>query len=375
MNELIFKIPEFTFDHPIADLIIDLEKLREPQIRHTTTNKNTFMILKKIFHVLESVGSARIEGNNTTIADYILDSDNPAKQKQEDWQEISNIEAILDEIDDFGDELAINHNFIKNLHYRLVNGLSREGSRQPGSYRSIDVKISGSTHTPPSHLNVFSLMDNLINFINEAHPKKYDLLKIAIIHHAFVWIHPFDNGNGRVVRLLTYATLLKCGYQIDSMGRILNPTAVFCSNRDAYYRNLELADNLNTNSILQWSQYVLSGIKIEFEKLQQLAQNEFLLTNILLPATDQLLARGIVTTDELIVLKTGVVNENFKKNDVTLKKSTAQISRILASLKDKNLIQSNSEIGRIYNVNFFNKYFISVIAAKLQEQHFLPTSL
>jgi Fic family protein len=36
---------------------------------------------------------------------------------------------------------------------------------------------------------------------------KYDLMKVALARHRFAWLHPFSNGNGRVVRLLTYAML------------------------------------------------------------------------------------------------------------------------------------------------------------------------
>ena len=47
-------------------------------------------------------------------------------------------------------------------------------------------------------------MEELVAFINRRDPPKYDLMKVAIAHHRFGWIHPFSNGNGRVVRLLTY---------------------------------------------------------------------------------------------------------------------------------------------------------------------------
>lgn len=70
-------------------------------------------------------------------------------------------------------------------------------------------------------------MLELLDFVNKEDSPKYDLLKIAIAHHRFVWIHPFENGNGRVVRLFTYALLLK--FIFKSRDRIVNPTAVFCS--------------------------------------------------------------------------------------------------------------------------------------------------
>ena len=48
---------------------------------------------------------------------------------------------------------------------------------------------------------------------------KYDLLKVAIAHHRFVWVHPFSNGNGRTVRLFTYAMLVKLGFNVNGISR------------------------------------------------------------------------------------------------------------------------------------------------------------
>ena len=55
---------------PIADAIIALELLRYKKLSGTTPEL-IFRQLKHIFHMLESIGSAHIEGNNTTVADYV----------------------------------------------------------------------------------------------------------------------------------------------------------------------------------------------------------------------------------------------------------------------------------------------------------------
>ena len=88
-------------------------------------------------------------------------------------------------------------------------------------------------------------------FINENHPPKYDLIKVALAHHRFGWIHPFGNGNGRVVRLLTYALLIKYGFNVKTGGRVLNPTAAFCNDRDQYYDMLARADTGSNLPILR----------------------------------------------------------------------------------------------------------------------------
>ena len=58
------------FDSPLLDVLTDLEHLRRLEIRGSTPPP-VFMQLKEVFHLLESLASARIEGNHTTLADYV----------------------------------------------------------------------------------------------------------------------------------------------------------------------------------------------------------------------------------------------------------------------------------------------------------------
>ncbi len=58
------------FDSPLVDVLTELEYLRRLQLGGTTPPQ-VFFQLKTIFHMLESLGSARIEGNHTTLADYV----------------------------------------------------------------------------------------------------------------------------------------------------------------------------------------------------------------------------------------------------------------------------------------------------------------
>src|SRR5690606_33768951 len=128
---------------------------------------------------------------------------------------------------------------IRELHAMAVEGLTREGDRTPGAYRTGSVAIAKSAHLPPDALHVPAYMEELIAFINRGDPPKYDLMKVALAHHRFAWVHPFSNGNGRVVRLLTYALLIKYGFRVSGdVGRLLNPAAVFCADRDRYYSML-----------------------------------------------------------------------------------------------------------------------------------------
>ena len=185
-----------------------------------------------MFHLLESIGSARIEGNHTTIAEYVEAKISATDKPVESIEEIENIEKALAFIErEISSGTPVSHQFVKELHHITVHGLNREGDKAPGNYRQHAVVISGSPHKPPEHIFVHPLMEELLCFINRTDEPQYDLMKIALSHHRFAWIHPFGNGNGRVVRLLTYALLIKYGFKVSSGGRVLNPTAVFCNDR------------------------------------------------------------------------------------------------------------------------------------------------
>lgn len=111
------------------------------------------------------------------------------------------------------------------------------------------------------------LMHELVEFINRDDKSQYDLIKVALVHHRFGWIHPFGNGNGRTVRLLTYALLLKYGFNVGDYGRLINPTAIFCCDRDKYYEMLTKADSGTEKGIYEWCLYVLKGLLHERKKL------------------------------------------------------------------------------------------------------------
>lgn len=64
------QLVEPVFDSPLTDLIIELNHLKKKRLGGTTPPR-VFFDLKSIFHMMESIGSARIEGNNTSLLEYI----------------------------------------------------------------------------------------------------------------------------------------------------------------------------------------------------------------------------------------------------------------------------------------------------------------
>ena len=335
-----------------------------------------FFQLKHIFHLLESLGSARIEGNRTSVAELLetklMTNQNNKIEDDESIQEIKNMEKAMDFIDDHVQDYPINRMFVSELHKKVVDGLSplREGVKNPGKYRTGNVMIKNAEHCPPENCLVETYMNELFDFINKDDTEKYDLLKTALVHHRFAWIHPYANGNGRTVRLLTYAMLVKQGFNINE-GRIINPTAIFCCDRNAYYKYLTLADRGDRESTLQWCGYVLSGLKREIEKIDQLLDYEFLKNTILRPAISHAFERKFITNNEFKILKVAVAQQVFQAKDIRKimpDKLPAEISRMIRRLKEKNMLISTKTEKRKYYPSFTNSYLLRSVISALGER-------
>lgn len=375
------KIVEPDYGSQLTDLVIELDYLRKKPL-YGTTNPSIFFQLKRIFHMLESLGSARIEGNRTTIAEFIETKISNPKSSDEKIIEIQNGEKALSYIDEYIDKQKgeLNRFFLSNLHKKVVDQLSYpptgEGSNNPGEYRKKQVHITGSNLLPPDYIQVPDYMEELLAFINRSDAPKYDLLKTAIAHHRFAWIHPFDNGNGRTVRLFTYAMLVKQGFNIH-IGRIINPTAIFCTNRNKYYDSLARADAGTDKGMLNWCEYVLSGLKTEIKKVDQLLDYNYLSTHILIPGIVFALDRRLITDNEAKILKIAVKKQIFQASDIRAifpDKIPAEISRMIRYLKDKKMIHSEPK-KRKYVLCFDNNYLLRGIIEALDKNGFLPLPL
>lgn len=368
-----------SFDSPLVDVLTELEHLRRLQLQGTTPAQ-VFFQLKYIFHMLESLGSARIEGNHTTLADYVESKLEGTRQAPSDQlREMENIEAAMAYIEDSiqpGDMLT--EHFIRELHVITVKELEREGDATPGAYRQKQVKIAQSEHLPPEFIQVPHYMQELVAFINENHPPKYDLIKVALAHHRFGWIHPFGNGNGRVVRLLTYTLLIKYGFNVKTSGRVLNPTAVFCNDRDQYYAMLARADSGTQEGLEAWCVYVLQGILIELRKVDRLADFGYLSDKILAPALSYAKERGLITTLEESVLQITAKRGIAKAADLAdamPDMSPAQRTYQIRKLVERKMLQPIKEGARQYTIGFSNNYLMRGVVHALSNEGFIPSAL
>lgn len=108
----------------------------------------------------------------------------------------------------------------------------------PGQFR--DGEVSVGRHVPPHH----EQLDAFLKRFDDAYSAGnlsglYQVIAIAASHHRFAWIHPFYDGNGRVIRLMSYAALKKIevGSELWSVARGL------ARNKEEYKALLQAADS------------------------------------------------------------------------------------------------------------------------------------
>ncbi len=360
------------------DVNTELEHLRRLKMGGTTPYP-VFLQLKSVFHLLESLASARIEGNHTTLADYIESKVAAPAAPTDALQEMDNIERAMREIEtNVQPGEPISEAFIRGLHDIAVSGLVREGDATPGSYRAGQVRINAAEHLPPDAISVPGYMADLVHFVNREDRPKYDLMKVALAHHRFAWIHPFGNGNGRVVRLLTYALLIKYGFRVNSVERLLNPAAVFCADRDRYYSMLAQADRGSAPDLESWCVYVLTGILHELSKVGQLADYDQLQARVLLPAVTHAREFGEITEQETRILAATIRAKIVKAGDLESAlpgTNTAQRTYLIRKLVASGMLAPISEGARQYTIGFSSNPLLRGIVRALTEQGFVPPAL
>lgn len=207
----------------------------------------------------EATQSSKIEGTQTNMEEAFLDKEDISSDKRDDWEEVQNYIAAMNEAVNMLHTLPFSSRLIKQAHKILLQDVRGE-NKEPGYYRTSQNWIGGATlndavFVPPIHVTVNDLMSDLEKFANDNLNALPDLLKIALIHYQFETIHPFLDGNGRVGRLLITLYLVSKGILKKP---ILYLSDFFERNKELYYNNLMRART--NNDISQWYKFFLAGV-------------------------------------------------------------------------------------------------------------------
>lgn len=373
------ELPEIQFDSELVRVSFELERLRG-QIGQGTTPVSIFVELHALFQLLTSIASARIEGNRTTINDAVrgLQSSRPHGDGSPDqFREISNIQEAMAFLDELDETIPLTLVLIRSLHESTVRGLEREGDPNPGEYRRVNIGITHSDHTPPSHVLLMPEMDDFLDFSNREVPAHQQLVHAAIAHHRFLWLHPFQNGNGRVSRLISYFMLRRHGFVSPVGLRTVNPTAVFGSDRLGYYDALAGADDLSDAGVREWCTFFVSGMKVDLQRLERLQHFDFVTDELIGPSLDRMKSVGDLTQPEASVMKRAVALGEIKAGDVAdvLPGSPSQRSVSLRRLIDRRLLIPTREGSRYYRPSFGPNDLTVHIVRRLDSIGMLPSIL
>lgn len=211
-------------------------------------------------HVLkEATQSSKIEGTRTNMEEALLDKEDVALDKRDDWEEVQNYVAAMNMAISRIQALPFSSRLIRETHAILLQGVRGE-RKQPGEFRVSQNWIGGASlddavFVPPVHTSISELMNDIEKFVHNNPHYFPELLKIALIHYQFETIHPFLDGNGRVGRLMITLYLVSKGILKQP---VLYLSDFFERNRTHYYDNLMRVRE--KNDLLHWFKFFLVGI-------------------------------------------------------------------------------------------------------------------
>jgi cell filamentation protein, protein adenylyltransferase len=187
--------------------------------------------------------SSRIEGTIATANEVYQQQAGEVFEpgKTADIQEIMNYRHTLRQADEVIKGRKFSLHLIRQMHEILMTGV-RGANKNPGKFRDTqnwigkkNSTIDEATYVPPPPLALNGLLETFINFVNAEHDDLDPTVQTALVHAQFELIHPFDDGNGRIGRLLIPLLLTK---RRSLVSPSLYISGYLESNRDTYYECL-----------------------------------------------------------------------------------------------------------------------------------------
>lgn len=229
---------------------------------------------------IESIGSStRIEGSKLSDREVERLLSNLAIQSFDtrDEQEVAGYAELMDLVFSSWQDIPFNENFIKQLHQILLRH-SNKDLRHRGQFKTnsnsvaafnengVQLGIVFETATP---FDTPRLMAELVSWVNGEREKGllHSLLIIAIFVVVFLEIHPFQDGNGRLSRVLTTLLLIKAGYAYVPYSSL---ESVIEQNKEAYYLALRQTQGTIRTDAPNWQPWLLFFLRSLAEQVRRL---------------------------------------------------------------------------------------------------------
>jgi Fic family protein len=346
---------------PLADQALELAQLAAGFRKSLPDGVMT--ALADLVRAMNCYYSNLIEGHDTHPIDIerALKNDYSADPKKRDLQlEAKAHIAVQQWIDEGGlDGRAFTAEGIRDIHRRFCELLPDEllwltlkntGEKVrvvPGEYRARDVEVG--RHIPVSPGAVPRFMKRFEEGYGKL-GKTDTILAAAIAHHRLSWIHPFLDGNGRVMRLMSYAVLRET---LDT-GGVWSIARGLARNVDEYKQHLANCDqprrndldgrgHLSDEALVEFTAFFLRICIDQVKFMEELVQPDRLRTRILMWSEEES-KLGNLPPKAANVLEAILYRGELPRGDVPGIVGTAerQASRIVSSLIEKGVVTSES---------------------------------
>lgn len=231
--------------------------------------------LVEIAKVQSTEASNAIEGivtTNTRIRQLVEEKTTP---RNRDEQEIAGYRDVLNVIHDSFDTIPITQNYILQLHKMLYSHMNNPLA---GQTKTVQNYISATY--PNGHVETLftslapyetpEAMDKICEEYNRVigNMELEPLIAIPIFIHDFLCIHPFNDGNGRMSRLLTTLLLYRSGFYVS---KYISLEAKIAKNKDLYYNALaesQIGWHEGTEDVVPFIKYILGTILAAYKDFE-----------------------------------------------------------------------------------------------------------
>ena len=277
------------WDSDVLGLIAAIYKEAGKQELYLRRRPEELEKLVEIAKIQSTEASNAIEGivtTNTRIRQLVEEKTTP---KNRDEQEIAGYRDVLNVIHDSFDAISIKRNYILQLHKMLYSHMNNPLAGQTKNVQNYISATYPDGHvevlfTPLAPFETPEALDRICEEYNRVigNMELEPLIAIPVFIHDFLCIHPFNDGNGRMSRLLTTLLLYRSGFYV---GKYVSLEAKIAKNKDLYYEALaacQIGWHEGTEDIVPFIKYLLGTILAAYKDFE----DRMALVEIKLPALE-----------------------------------------------------------------------------------------
>lgn len=317
----------------VVSALGDIRELKGKTASLSALNPETFSALIEVAKIQSTGASNRIENISTSDKRLRELMTNKTDPKNRDEREIAGYRYVLDEIHESHDNIPVTPNVILQLHRDLYRF---SGDSHAGKWKDSDNVIAERTaegelvarFIPTSAAGTPTAVERICReYSRQVDDGTYDpLLASLIFVFDFVSIHPFNNGNGRMSRLLTLLLMYRNGYDV---GKYVSIEKEIENSKESYYEALSASSTgwqNGDNDYVPFVTYMLGIVTACYREL------ESRFSVVALPAGNEESIRAFF--DRLIgtATKREIMDANPNMSQRTLE-------RILAKLQDEGVVE------------------------------------